>query len=215
VNWNHQARKILITGKSGSGKTTLWLSMLEKWRAGYKFVFDPELETSRKLGWKYSNSPASMVQAVKLRLPVVFYPSDMFPGNRPAAFDFFCRWVYGVSCVLQGHKLLAVDEVWKYVPPRRPVPQSFQEILDDGRKQEIDLLLVSQRPNRTHDAIRAVLTETVTFHHHERLPLAWLEEDGFDPEAVKRLAYPGGYLRQSLIHADTPRKGSSAPPAGG
>ena len=204
MNWNHEAKKILITGKSGSGKTSLWLGFLRDWRCRYKFVFDPDLEVCRRLGWHYSNSPETMTQAIKLGLPVCYRPDDMFPGDRARGFDYFCRWSLASAKMLRGPKVLAVDEVWKFVDCRKPVPQSFAEILDDGRKDELDLLLVSQRPNKTHEAIRASLTEIITFHHSDRRALDWIEEDGFDREAVRALAYPGGYLRLSAINAPNP-----------
>jgi len=121
----------------------------------------------------------------------------MFPGDFDEAFAFFSRWVLEVSRVIRGPKVFAVDEVWRYAPNTRLLPGAFQEILDLGRREEIDLLFVAQRANKVHDAIRAQLTEVITFQHTDRLPLDWLSED-FDPEQIRALKYPGGYLRRTL-----------------
>lgn len=197
MNFNHRPSKVLITGKSGSGKTTLWLSRLKASRHRWKWVFDPDGEASIKTGWPLAVATNQLEAATARRQPVCYDPSRDFPGNRQAGFEFFCRWCFSVAEVLRGPKLLAVDEVWRYVPQGQPIGQPVQILLDEGRKQEIDLLLVAQRPNRVHDGIRAVLTELVTFQHTDRLPLSWLAED-FDPEAVKALKCPGGYLAKQL-----------------
>lgn len=197
MNWNHKARKVLITGKSGSGKTTLWLEILKRWPAR-KFVYDPDREVSRKLKWHASTSIAELKAHVIARSPVVFDPGPMFAADFNEGFAFFCRWTLNVCRCIQGPKVLAVDEVWRYAPAGSSLPAAFQEILNVGRREEIDLHFIAQRANKVHDGIRAQLTEIITFQHSDRLPLEWLAED-FDPAAVKALKYPGGYLQRSLI----------------
>lgn len=197
MNYDHPNRKELITGKSGSGKTTFWLDRLKKWPAKWKWAFDPEREVARKIGWPAVTAPNQLLWSIQHRRPIAFDPEAMFPGDRASGFEFFCLWVWNVSQELDGVKLFACDEVWKYVPAVRPLPHSFALLLEEGRKQEIDLCLVSQRINKTHDAIRAVTSDLVTFQHTDSLPLKWLNEY-FDPEAVRRLKIPGGKLSTRL-----------------
>jgi hypothetical protein len=203
VNWNHKARKILITGKSGSGKTTLWLDLLKRWPAHYRFIYDADREVSRKCRWRASATVAELKAQLLARQPVVFDPARMFAADFEAGFAFFCRWLLNVSRCLNGPKVFAVDEVWRYAPSGSGLPPAFQEILNVGRREEIDLLFIAQRANKVHDGIRAQLTEIITFQHSDRLPLEWLAED-FDPDAVKALKYPGGYLKRSLIGEQQP-----------
>lgn len=199
LNWNHKPTKILITGKSGSGKTTLFLKLLTETKARLKFCFDPDREIARKLRQPVCTRPTQLVGAILHRMPVIcFDPSEMFPGDLPGAFAFFCRWVLNVSRCVNGPKLFAVDEVWRWAPQQSLLPQAVQELLDLGRREEIDLLFIAQRANKVHDAIRAQLTEIITFQHSDRLPLEWLAED-FNPDEVKALKYPGGFLRKNLI----------------
>lgn len=187
-----------MTGTSGSGKTTYWLHRLRDWPARYKWALETSKgEISRSLGWPLVFAPNQLAWSVQTRTPVAFDPSRMFPGNRIAGFEFLCLWVWNVSQELQGTKLLASDEVWQLVPQRKAVSQPVAMILNDGRKDEIDLAFTSQRVNRTHDEIRAVTSELVTFQHTDRLPLDWLAEY-FDREQVKALKSPGGFLQRTL-----------------
>lgn len=201
MNWNHRPKKILITGKSGSGKSSLFLFLLLGSYFGkrtVKFIFDPDLEFSRKLKITPARTLDDLHLALKTGL-VCFDPAEMFPGDFPAAFAFFSRWVLAVSQQLKGAKLLAVDEIQKFTRPGRGgVPPAFQEILDIGRRHEIDLLIIAQRVNQVNDAIRGQLTDIITFQHTDRLPLAWLEEDGFNPETVKALQFPGGHIWRNV-----------------
>jgi hypothetical protein len=219
VNWNHRAQKILVTGKSGSGKTSFYLQILRDWRARWKFVFDPDREAAHKLRWTVAENVAQLNAAAASETPVCFDPHLDFPGDMPGAFAFFSRWALNVSREFDGRKLFAVDEIQKFTRPGRGgIPKSFQEVLDVGRREEIDLLIIAQRVNQVNDAIRGQLSEIVTFTHTDSLPLEWLAKDGFDPEVVAALPYPGGYVRRNVntceetIHeADAPRKGSAAP----
>jgi len=206
VNWNHKARKILITGKSGSGKTTLFLQTLRDWPARWKFVFDPEREAARKLRWPVSVNLRQMSAAAAAQQPVCFDPTAMFPGDRAGGFAFFCRWTLNVARLVSGPKVLAVDEIQNYtLTGREGIPQSIRELLDLGRREEVDLLVVSQRPNELNHAIRSQLTSVVTYQHTDRLPLEWLYELGFDRAEVFSLAYPGGRIERNLLNGETKR----------
>ena len=206
MNFDHRADRKLITGKSGSGKTTFFLSLLARTRARWIFVFDPERELSRKLSWPISIDVPGLNAAVAARRPACFDPTPLFPGDRPGGFAFFCRYVLNLSRLLDGVKLLAVDEL-QTVSGSGPggIPKSLSEIMEEGRRQEIDCLFIAQSVNRVNDRVRVQLTEIITFCHTDRLPLTWLEQDGFDPAQVSALTVPGGFIRRNLqtgeIHA--------------
>jgi hypothetical protein len=200
TDYGHPACQVLITGKKGSGKTTYWLERIQRHRARWKWVFDPDREASFRLGWQSVTAPNQLAWSAQNRVPVCFDSSAMFPGNRERGFEFFCLWCWNVAQGVAGAKLVAVDEVWRYVPARRPVPLSFSLLLEEGRKEQVDLFFVAQRPNYVHDSIRAGLTEIVTFRHTDRLPLSWLADD-FDVEAVKALKVPGGKLSNAFDSA--------------
>jgi hypothetical protein len=127
--------------------------------------------------------------------PVCFDSSGLFPGDRREGFAFFTRWVMAVCKELRGVKLLACDEL-QSVHRTGPdgMPPGFKEIMDEGRRQEIDCLFAAQRINEVNDDVRGHLTQIVTFKHTDPLPLRWLAERGFDPEAVAALPAPGGWI---------------------
>ena len=208
MNWNHRADRRLVTGKSGSGKTTFFLSILARSRARWVFCFDPEREIAHKLAWPVCIDPPQLNAAVARRGPVCFDPSPLFPGNRPDGFAFFCRYVMEVCRVLNGPKLLAVDEMQNVTDPGPGgIPQAFSEIIDEGRRHEIDCLFIAQTVNRVNDRVRAQLTEITTFCHTDRLALAWLEQDGFPAADVAGLPVPGGYITRNLLTGQTTRHG--------
>jgi hypothetical protein len=216
MNYDHRADRKLITGKAGSGKTTYFLSVLKKSRARWIFCFDPEREIARKMGWPVCVDVPTLNAAVTARRPACFDPTGLVRSgelaDRPDAFAFFCRYVLCVSRTLHGTKLLAVDELQAVqTTGTAGLPQSFSELLDEGRRQEIDCLFISQSVNRVHDRVRVQLSEIITFCHTDRLPLAWLEQDGFDPGAVSSLQYPGGHLRRNLHTGETKWKLHTSP----
>jgi hypothetical protein len=221
MNFDHPPCAVLITGKKGSGKTTYWLARLVGHRARYKFVFDPTREVSRKLGWPVSIDEPRLVNSLVSHGKVCFDSSPLFPGNRRAGFAFFTRWVFNVSKVMPGVKLLAVDELQscQSIGPNG-MPQGFKEIMDEGRREEIDCLFAAQRVNEVNDDVRGHLTELVTFKHDDPLPLRWLAERGFDPEAVRGLPVPGYFIQRTddgkiktNVRVHTTRKANRRAPA--
>jgi hypothetical protein len=198
MNYDHKAFCILITGKKGSGKTTYWLDRIVRHRARWKFIFDPCREVSRKLGWPVSIDERRMIHNFTTSGIVCFDSSHLFPGDRPRGFAFLTRWVFNVSKGLNGIKLFAADEL-QSCQSTGPygVPQGFKEILDEGRREEIDCAFAAQRINEVNDDVRGHLTELITFKHDDPLPLEWLGKRGFDPEEVRNLPAPGKWIRRT------------------
>jgi hypothetical protein len=200
MNYDHPAFCVLITGKKGSGKTTYWLKRIldKKRRCRWIFVFDPCREVSRKLSWPVSIDSPRMIRNFTTSGIVCFDSTRLFPGDRLRGFAFFTRWVFNVCKALNGPKLFAADELQscQAVGPHG-MPQGFKEILDEGRREEIDCLFAAQRINEVNDDVRGHLTELITFKHDDPLPLEWLEKRGFDPDAVRALPAPGGWIRRT------------------
>lgn len=200
-DWSHSSNQICITGKSGTGKSTYWFELIsDAQESGAQlFIWDPQLEYAERCGLDYCNSWEACAQQVKRCQPVVFDFTALYPGDKEGAFEDFCQWVFDISGVLPGHKVLAIDEIQKYVP-RSPgkIPESLQLILDEGRRRKLDLLIVSRRPNRINESIRAEMTKLISFQHTDKKALEWIAEDGFDPDQVRELAKPGGRIELDL-----------------
>lgn len=199
LDWDHPSSALLITGKRGTGKTTLWFERIGDGEDAQLFVFDPDLEFARRQGIDYCTTWEACAQCVKAGHPVVFDPVELYQGDLREGFGDFCEWCLSICRILPGKKKFCVDELQKWVP-RSPayVPHGFQLILDEGRRYSLDLCLISRRPNLVNEAVRAELTEVISFQQTDRNPLKWLEEDGFDPDEVKVLAKPGGFIAKDL-----------------
>lgn len=190
---------------SYAGKTTLVIELARRNRSRWKFFFDPEREFSMKLRFPCSTHPDDMARRAAAKQPVAFDPCVMFPSDMEAAAAYFSKWVLNFCRIthpqnrnrylVNGPKLLVIDEIQNFTQTGKGgIPPELAEVLNQGRRHELDLLLVSQAPNYVHDNIRLQLQEIYTLRHEDKLPLEWLAEMGFDPERVKRLKVPGGFL---------------------
>lgn len=193
MNYDHTTSKRLVFGMSGSGKTTLLLRLLADSPHKYKFCFDHKLEMSRKLGWLAATTVEGLCWQFDQRKPVVFYPGRMFPDDLDAGFDTFCRIVRALCQRVHGTKLFCADELQDFTDVQfTRLPASFRWMLNNGRMEEIDLLLAAQSLNDVNCRIRRQVTEIYIFKHSETDTTAFerFREVGIDPEQVKALPHP-------------------------
>ena len=203
MNFHHRLQRLLVTGMSGSGKTTLLLRLIKSHSHRWLFIFDPEREFAHKLGLPISTHPVDMARRAGQGKPVAFDPSTMFPGDLESGFAFFCKWVLDFSRmqvngrpVVNGPKLFVADELQNFTQTGKGgISKQFGELLNQGRRQELDTIFSSQAPNFVHQQIRLQATELFTLHHEDQSVLDWLSPD-FDPVAVRSLAVPGGFLHK-------------------
>lgn len=191
----HKSYKLLVTGRSGSGKTTYWQAFLLRAKYDRRFVFDHQGE----LGIRLKTRPAlhlEEIAAATARGFVLWDPVAMFPGRTEEAFAFWCEYSFAASQRLPGVKLFACDELQALVGTSQ-APPALALVLETGRRYGLDCALISQQPNLIHNRIRNQLTEVVTFAQADRRSVDWLEEAGFDGEAVRRLR-PGAWIARDL-----------------
>lgn len=210
-NFDHPSDKRLITGTSGTGKTTLFIHQVKQEKARLKFIFDHQGEFSAKLKVPAVHDADGLCQKTSLGGYVVFDPLVMFSGRLPEGFSFFCDFVFSVSGVLKGRKLFCCDELQKLVDNKTENPE-LQNILDSGRRFQIDCLFISQAPNAIHNRIRNQLTEVYTFRQSDDRAIEYLAGNGFPEDKVRSL--PNfKYLRRNLNTGETnfePAKVSAA-----
>jgi hypothetical protein len=164
MNYDHKPRKKLIIGCSGSGKTTLFLEQLRSSPAKYKFVFDPEMEAARKLGWKAASTVEGLCRQFDSGQPIVFWPGRMFEYELEKGFAFFCQFAWNLCKMVDGTKLLAADEVQDFMPLHLTgIPSALRAGLNRGRREELDFLLAAQGINDVHSRIRKQATELFIF----------------------------------------------------
>lgn len=201
----------------GTGKTTLWRKKIRDWPARWVFVFDASgRQFARGEGMKFAATIEQLNYSLATQKFIIFDPSQMFPGDRHQAFEFFCRWVMTQAKTMpRGTKLFAVDELQGVQRTGTGgMPQAFAEMVDEGRWHEIDMIAVAQRLNQVNDAVRAQVSKLITFRHQDPRALQMLEESGFNPEEVKRLPPVGKFLERednAKSPDDTRETDSNAP----
>jgi hypothetical protein len=193
---SHRPNKILVTGKSGSGKSTYFTRYLCHARYDFKFVFDGEGEFSERTGLPAAYDPDQLLDQLECRRWVIFDPVELFPGQTPAGFNFFCDWSFSLSQQLPGQKLFGCDELQKWTGTNA-LPQELGLVVDTGRRYGLDFAAVSQRPNRIHNSVRDALSECVAFAHQDSNALEFLLDVGFDEEELRTLQ-PGEFIARNL-----------------
>lgn len=196
----------LITGAPGTGKTSFAIRYLLNSRARF-LIFDPEGEFSARLRVQPARSPCDLETGWLAGL-VCFDPVPLFGGDHKSAFEFFCEWSTLMSEKTSAErKILVVDEVWRYCSPNS-IPRELTEITNAGRRRRLELVALSQRPNRLHGDLLASVSECVTFQVGSAASLDCLaREFELSPEEIRSLPRlhfiarnndSGGILRGSL-----------------
>lgn len=192
--FDHKSAKVLVTGTSGTGKTTLFEKMLRSEKARIKFVFDHQGEFALRFQLPAVVDMEGLYKAASIGGFVVFDPIKLCDwedadGERvglEGAFNIFCETIFEMSKVIKGRKIFACDELQKLTGTRE-VPVEFTTIMDTGRRYQLDVFLISQAPNRIHNAIRNQLTKVFTFRQSDANAITYLEANGFDAEKVRNL----------------------------
>ena len=204
--FDHKPLKVLITGSSGTGKTTLWQKLIQADKARTKFVFDHSGEFSHRFG----KPPVFDIQGLAQCCVggyVVFDPIRLFPGRTDEGFAFYTDFVLQAGDVIKGRKLFCCDELQKLTGTRAE-PEELLALLDTGRRYQIDVYAISQAPNRIHNGIRNQLTRVYTFRQSDANAVKYLEENGFDADAVRNLAR-GEYLWRDLDSGESGQGGKA------
>lgn len=175
----------LVIGSSGTGKTTFALRYLLNSKASAVFIFDPIGEFSGRLGIPAARNGFE-IQTSLLTGWVCFDPSALFPGDDAEGFNFFCEYAYQVSERFPGRKIFVVDEVQSYMKPQS-IPAELKELIEKGRKRELEILGMSQRPNEVNGALMNQATEIVSFALGSVNDGSALERQGFSAEELRGL----------------------------
>jgi hypothetical protein len=208
LNYHFRKHFVLVTGVSETGKTTHWLKLLRGGGWKFLFVFDPDREVAMKCGYPVASTLAEMAAHAARHRVVCFDPAEMFPGDLAEGFAFFCRWVLTAAKRVRGPIHFGCDEIWKVCEPGKGgIPQSFLELMNQGRRFEIRGFFIAQSVNEVHFDCRKQLDLIYTFRHNDNLCLKWLGERGFDPQAVATLPEKGVYLCRDLRLGTTAKGG--------
>jgi len=203
VKFQHDAklRCTLIGGMGGSGKSTLELKAIVADRdLACRFLFDPKGDLVDRLGLAPAETAPELDLAIEDTF-CIFQSSTMFPGDRAAGLDWFCRFVLERSFVMPGRKLLVIPEVWKHCN-RNTIPQSLAECVQDGRKHGVETMFDTQHPERVNGSILGEVTELISFRLHEEKSLDFAESRGFRREELSALPLGSFVGRNCLTGAE-------------
>jgi GTPase SAR1 family protein len=192
---SHSPTKILVSGNSGSGKSTFATAYLLNSRHTYKFLFDQEGECQERLGFAAAYDADGLTEQLEQGW-VIFDPSEMFPEDLDQGLEFFCQWVFSVKRAINDEDkdagrpfstaLFFTDELQNLVETHS-VPRGLRKILEQGRRQGIDSLIVTQQPNIIHNRTRNQITEIVAFSQVDENAVKFLEDQRFDGDQVRSL----------------------------
>lgn len=184
-NFDHAKRAVLYTGTSGTGKTTAYEKRIRGEKARVKYVFDWEGEYSARFKHPRITDPGELDYKAAQGGYVIFDPCDL-DGPMQKHFEGFCEYVFLASEKIRGTQLFCCDEIQKFVNPDEP-PEAFLQLLERGRRREVDIFCIAQAPNRIHNAVRNQFTEVVSFRQTDKNALIFLEDQGMDPEKIRNL----------------------------
>lgn len=196
-----------MLGCGGHGKTTQLLELLKAEKSERFFVYDHKHEIGRRMGKPYVYTLNGLVEATAKGGWIVFDPCHLYPGQKQAGLQFFLDFIYTISEKLPGRKIVVIDEIHRFMS-RQSVPEEMLLIVDDGRNFKIDLFACGQASNSINNEVRHQITECWAFRHSDKNGLAWLAENGFDPEEIVRLK-PGEFVWRDLANGETQRGGKA------
>lgn len=194
-NFEHEKKAVLYTGTSGTGKTTEWQKRIQAEKARIKFIYDHEGEYAVRFKQPAVTDKAELVRKTALGGYVVFDPVD-FDGDLQEGFEFFTEFVFTVKENLKGRVLFCCDEIQFFVDSYNK-PEALLNILERGRRREIDCHFIGQAPNCLHGKVRNQISEVVTFRQSDKNAIAWMEDQGLDPEKIRTLKN-GQWLSKNL-----------------
>lgn len=193
-------RSTVIVGMTGSGKSTFALRALINILCACRFIFDDLGQASARLGIPHASTSHELEAALATRW-VCFNPHKMFPGQLDQAFRFFCNWALAKSRLGPGHKILLVDEVWRFQSPHG-IPQELAAVAQMGRAEDLELMTCTQLPHKLHASIIGGATEAVFFRLQESNALDKVTELDGQPETIKNLI-PGRFVSVNRMNGWT------------
>ena len=185
----------VVAGLSGYGKNTGAIRILLNADLAARFVFDPDPGAPPcppdlgEFAFRLQVPPARDLWDLSVGLCqglTAFDPHTLFLGRPEDGLNFFCDFAFEKSLVIPGEKVIVVDEVQKYCSGNF-IPQPIRNVATSGRKARLQLIVLTNEPNKLNSTFYAAMSEVICFRLQGEKQKAWAKECGFDPEEVAAL----------------------------
>jgi len=189
MNIERKASHVLTCGKSGMGKSTYNLRYIIGSHHDRVFIFDHQGEYQIRLNLIPCFTMAEVRRRAATERIIAFDYTKFHRGQMAESFDMFCDDIFNL-CVdhlePQGiESLLVCDEVQK-VCTANECPQPLKNVMQTGRRFNLDSALMSQQPNRIHNEVREQVTELIMFNLNDENSLKFVKKMGLDEQPIIR-----------------------------
>lgn len=185
-----KARHDVIVGKSGTGKT----SYAERYIVGSHhdrvWIYDHQGEFQQRLNLLPVYDFDELYERASKERILCFDYSAAYPGQLEECFDLFCTYIFDFNRQFLVPKkfeaLFVCDEVQKCTGPQN-MPQPFKDIVQTGRRFNLDTLCLSQQPNELHNSHRNQITHFTAYRLIDYRALEWIDKLGVDTDPITKL----------------------------
>ena len=180
-----------ICGMTGSGKTTFGIKYLLNAPAAVYLIFDFNERIGPRLPFPSCYTENELGAAIPSRW-VIFNPKRMFPGaafdkkQGTAALRYFAKFAREVAKSGRGKKFFYVPELWMFCNDDS-IPTELALLCQDGRQDEVEVVIDTQRPELINGSIMGACTELICFRLQELDALRTIGKYGMDKDAVSKL----------------------------
>lgn len=190
MNIERKASHVLTCGKSGQGKSTYNLRYIIGSHHDRVFIFDHQGEYQLRLPAQPCYDFDQLRERAKTERILVFDYSKFFEGRMEESFDQFCDEVFSMCkyhLEPQGVESLCVCDELQKIVSTADCPKPLKNIVQTGRRFNLDTALMSQQPNRLHNEVREQVTELVMFNLIDENSLKFVKKMGLDEQPIIKL----------------------------
>lgn len=210
MNIIRNASHVGCYGMSGCGKTSYGERYIVGGHHSRVFIFDHQGEFQSRLRLVPVYSIEELISRASNERFLCFDFSLNYEGQLEESFDEFCDVVFRLNKELFVHEgmdsLFVCDELQQVVGPHQ-CPKPLKNIMQTGRRNGIDTLLLGQQPNEIHNTVRNQMTELVLFRLIDENALKFSKNLAIDTSHIltqEKLCYTWynirtGELRKSRI----------------
>lgn len=187
MNIERKASHVLTCGKSGMGKSTYNLRYILGSHHDRVFMFDHQAEYVQRLNLIPCYTIDAVRQRARTERLIAFDYSAKFPGQMAEAFDIFADEIFRMckeNLEPAGIESLFVCDELQKVCPEGQCPQPLKNIMQTGRRFNLDSALMSQQPNRLHNEVREQITELVMFNLIDENSIKFVRKMGLDEKPI-------------------------------